>query len=98
LTAVVAPLKRLWDLVCAVHRRVAVLRTVHVLPFAGTGMALALREWPGWQPVALLVTCALFGRATVVGFLRFFEAPSDIVAPAQVPDPDLPPVEPPPRP
>jgi len=89
--------KRLLALVAAVHRRVAVGHTIHAVPFAAIGALLVEPRWPGLRTVILLFLCVLFGRATVVGFLRFFEAPADVVTPDD-PPPDLPEQEPPPRP
>lgn len=82
--------------IAGVHESVGVSRTIHALPFAILGGALAGLPWPGWGDATLIFFCVLFGRATLVGALRVFDAPTDIVDVSPV-DPDIPPREPTPR-
>jgi 4-hydroxybenzoate polyprenyltransferase len=70
-----------WRLLVAVHRRVHVLRTLHVLPYIGVGAALAERAWPEWWQILCFVGCAVFGRGYLVAMQRVFAAPSDVANP-----------------
>lgn len=83
------------SLAIAIHKRVLVARTLHVLPFCALGAVFVERPWrPG--EIAAILLCAVFARATAVGCSRAFRAPADVSNP--VPPPGQLPRTPPPPP
>lgn len=78
------------------HRRIHVTRTLHALPFAAVGVALARCGWPSFGQIFLMALCVIFGRGVNVSTSRLFDAPADVTNPSA--DSGLPPAPPTPKP
>ncbi|HGY91008.1 MAG TPA: hypothetical protein ENK43_07535 [Planctomycetes bacterium] len=74
-------LHRIVDLVAELHRRVHVVRSLHALPFALTGVLWASGGLPSTGTLALVVFIVIFGRGLATSLLRFFRAPADVANP-----------------